>query len=180
MRIYADSRGRGLFSEAEGRVKVFPGQGLDRMFSELMKDSEKEELGQVIVIAGIVDLTLKAKCGEILVVKEVDEGVIEVERKLMRLVTDVRNCKVVLATVAPMNLRIWNKKRKGYGESKFSDHFEKMQIKLNSMVTELNRRITSINESRGLRHHSYTLKCGATGVGGGISRNGGTCGMGCI
>jgi len=150
MRIYADSRGGGLFSEAEGRVKVFPGQGLDRMFSELMKDSEKEDLGQVIVMAGIVDLTLKAKCGEILVVKEVDEGVIEVERKLMRLVTDLRNCKVVLATVAPMNLRIWNKRRKGYGELKFEAHLEKMQIKLNSMVTELNRRITSINESRGL------------------------------
>ena len=41
VRIYADSRRRGLLSEAEGKVKVCPGQGLDRMFSELMKDSEK-------------------------------------------------------------------------------------------------------------------------------------------
>ena len=51
------------------------------MFSELVKDSEKEELGQLIVMAGIVDLKLKAKCGEILMMKEVDEGVKEVEWK---------------------------------------------------------------------------------------------------
>jgi len=151
MRIYADSRGRGLFGDGDEKVKVFPGQGLSRIFEEIIKDSKEEDLGQVIVMAGIVDLTLKAKCGEILVVKEVEEGVREVERRLWRLVADTRNCKVVLATVAPMNLRIWNRRRKGYGqELKFGAHYEQMQIKLNLMVTEVNRRITSMNESRGL------------------------------
>ena len=70
------------------------------------------------------------------------------EADIMRLLTDVMNSKVVLATVAPTNLKIWSKMRKGYGVLKFAAHFEKMQVKLNSMVMEVNRRITSFFESR--------------------------------
>ena len=37
MRIYADSRGRGLFGDGDEKVKVFPGQGLSLIFEKISK-----------------------------------------------------------------------------------------------------------------------------------------------
>ena len=72
---------------------------------------------------------------------------------MIEIITSCNGVKVIFVTLTPIKLETWNSMRLRQGKTgslKHEGEYNKMQGKLELAVLEINRRVTSINESRGL------------------------------